>query len=190
MQELAFTKDAPGGPERGPVPRRLGERALAGAFLAVWPISIPLALVGTLSGLMWLPWWSATYAAPVLLWLAGGIWWWVRGPRTTWQRAVRGFAQGHVAACLFIEVVSVSGVLGHALLSHGWFPGTAGVGGIGGFYLLGFALGTVLVVPGPGIALAWALFGGRWPRIAEWVATAGIGAWTGALGLSALMLSA
>ena len=182
--------DAPEGPDRGRIGRRLRQRAPAWTFLALWPLSIALALVGTSTGLMWLPWWTAIYAAPVVTWLGGGIWWWVRGPRTTWQRAVRGFAQGHVAAYLFIEVVSASGVLGNMLLSNGWFPGTAGIGGIGAFYLLGFSLGTVLMLPGPTIALAWTLWGGRWPRTAEWIATAGIGGWTGIVGLIALTMSA
>jgi len=81
------------------------------------------------------------------------------------------------------------GRLEYVLLSNGWFPGTAGLGGIGAFYLLGFSLGTVLMLPGPTIALAWALWGARWPRTAEWVATAGTGGWTGALALIALTIS-
>ena len=75
-----------------------GQRSLAVAFLGVWPVTAAIALIGTLTGLMWRPWWPALYALPVVMWLAGGIWWWVRGPHATWQRAVRGFAQAHVGA--------------------------------------------------------------------------------------------
>ena len=139
---------------------------------------------------MWLPWWPALYALPVVTWLAGGIWWWVRGPLTTWQRAVRGFAQAHVGACPFIDIVSLSGVAGHLLLSNGWMPLTAGIGGIGGFYLLGFSLSVVPVLPGPVIALAWALWGTQWPRRRDRTATVAIAAWTGLLGMAALTVSA
>ena len=115
-----------------------GQRRLAVAFLSGWPVTAALALIGTLTGLMWLlPWWPALYALPVVMWLAGGMWWWARGPRATWQRAARGFAQAHVGACLFIDIVSLSGVACHLLLSNGWMPFMAGIGGIGGFYLLG-----------------------------------------------------
>ena len=167
-----------------------GQRSLAVAFLGLWPVTAALALIGTSTGLMWRPWWPALYALPVVMWLAGGIWWWVRGPHATWQRAVRGFAQAHVGACLFIDIVSLSGVAGHLLLSTGWMPLTAGIGGIGGFYLLGFSLGVVPVLPGPVIALAWALWGARWPQWRERTATVAIAAWTGLFGLAALTLSA
>ena len=124
-----------------------------------------------------------------LLWLAGGIWWWVRGPRTTWQRAVRGFAQGHVAAFLFIEVVSVSGVLGNALLSYGWFPGAAAVGGIGAFTSSDSRSARSWWCQDPG--LRW--HGHSWRALAAIRRVGGDGgdrAWTGILGLSALMLRA
>ena len=175
----------PGGRKPTATPRRW----LAIGFLGVWPVTMAVALVGTSTGLMWLPWWTALYALPVVMWVGGGIWWWVRGPRRPWQRAVRGFAQAHVAACLFIDAVSVSGVAGHLLLSNGWVPLVAGLGGIGGFYLLGFSLGVVPVLPGPVIALAWAQWGARWPRWGERTATVAIAAWTGVLGLAALRLS-
>ena len=171
------------------MPRR--EWLLAGLFLAVWPIVAALALVGTFTGLMWrLPWWPVLYAVPVAMWTVGGIWWWVRGPREPWQHAVRGFAQAQVGAFVIIDAVSLSGVLGHVLLSDGWVPGAAGVGGIGGFCLLGFSLGVVAAAPGPVIALVWAVWGGRWPRWCEWTATAVIAGWTEIAGLMTLTMSA
>ena len=166
-----------------------GERLVAIVFFGVWPVGAALALAGTFSGLMWsVPWLSALYSVPVVTWMAGGIWWWVRGPQASWQRAVRGFAQAHVAAWLIIDAVSLSGLFGNLLLSDGWVPGTAGFGGIGGFYLLGFSLGVVTVVPGPAVALVWALL--SWLRWCERAATAAIAAWTAVAGLFVLTISA
>ena len=65
-----------------------------------------------------------------------------------------------------------------------------GIGGVGGFYLLGFSLGAVTVVPGPAIALVWALWGRHWRVLSERLATATIAAWTGGWSLFALTLSA
>ena len=163
----------------------------AAVFLGIWPFTVVLGIAGTTTGLMWrLPWWSALYAVPVTLWCAAGMWWWVRGARAPWQRAVRGFAQAHVAAWVIIEAVSLSGVFGPSLLSQGWSPGAAGIGAIGAFYLLGFA--TVLLPPliGPIITFVWALRASRWSRRGERAATVAVTLWTAAAGLLSLTLSA
>ena len=168
-----------------------GTRLLRAGFIAVWPVTVVLAIAGTTTGLMWhLPWWSALYAIPVVIWMGAGIWWWVRGTRAPWQRAVRGFAQAHVAAWVIIEVVSLSGVFGPTLLSQGWPPGAAGIGGIGAYYMLGFA--TVLLPPliGPIITFVWALWASRWSRGWERAATTAVTVWTAAAGLVCLTLSA
>ena len=168
-----------------------GQWALPPLFLGVWPLAAAAGVAGTAAGLMWrLPWWSALYAIPVLLWCAGGMWWWVRGPRAPWQRAVRGFAQAHAAAWLIIEAVSLSGVLGSALLSQGWPPGVAGIGAIGAVYLLGFATWVLPPLLGPAVALAWALTAARWGRRLEWAAVAAMTLWTAGTGLASLTLSA
>ena len=160
-------------------------------FLGIWPVTAVLVIAGTTTGLMWrVPWWSALYAVPVTLWCASGVWWWVRGTRAPWQRAVRGFAQAHVAAWVIIEAISLSGVFGPSLLSQGWPPGAAGIGGIGAFYLIGFSTLVLLPLIGPMIAFVWALRAARWSRRWERAATAAVALWTAAAGLLSLTLSA
>lgn len=52
------------------------DRVLAVAFLAVWAVGEALALAGTFTGLIWIvPWWTGVYAAPVVTWVVGGLWW-------------------------------------------------------------------------------------------------------------------